>query len=59
MFKERYKKEELENRYFKFENEEWIVEEVLLYGYKCNCRSLNTDKVKIFNCGFIAKCIVK
>lgn len=57
MGKGQFKKEELENKYFKLNSEEWVVTEVLLYGYKCNCRSLNTDSEKIFNCSFVDKSI--
>ena len=56
--KERFEKKELENKYFKFEDDEWVIEEVLIYGYKCNCRNLNTDRERIFNCCFVASRII-
>lgn len=59
VFKERYSKEELEGKFFKIDDEEWIVEEVLLYGYKCNARSLNYDTKKIFNCSYVNKHLIK
>lgn len=41
------------NKEFLFEDEEWIVEEVLTYGYKCSCRNLNTDEKTLFRTEYV------
>lgn len=41
------------NKEFLYQDEKWIVEEVLTYGYKCSCRNLDTDETKIFNVDFV------
>ena len=38
---------------FIYDNEEWEVEEVLLYGKRCECRSYYSDRTKQFYCDFV------
>ena len=45
------------DKVFLFEDEEWIVEQVLTYGYSCICRNLDTDEEKRFRTEFVEQCI--
>uniref|UniRef100_UPI0031B599A1 hypothetical protein n=1 Tax=Clostridioides difficile TaxID=1496 RepID=UPI0031B599A1 len=38
---------------FIFNQEEWTVEEVLLYEYTCICRNLNNDIKEYFRCEYV------
>lgn len=38
---------------FLYDNEEWVVEELLLYGHRCKCRSYFSDRTKQFYCDFV------
>lgn len=41
------------NKTFIYNNEEWVVEEILTYGYKCSCRNIDTDDTKILDVDFV------
>lgn len=40
---------------FLYDNEEWVVEELLLYGHRCKCRSYFSDRTNQFYCDFVQK----
>lgn len=39
-------------RVFIYNDGEWEVEEILLYGYRCRCRSYYSDRSTQFYCDF-------
>lgn len=36
-------------------DEEWVVEEILLYGHRCLCRSISSDSTQQFYCDFVER----
>lgn len=43
---------------FVYDNAEWVVEEILLYGHRCKCRSYYSDRTKQFYCDFVQEKII-
>jgi hypothetical protein len=51
--------EELIGKCFLFINEEYVVEEVLLYGHRCVCRQMSDDTTKQFSCDYVKELILR
>ena len=51
--------DKLLNKTFIWCEEEFIVEEIYLGGYKCIARSINTDERKSFECSYVNDLIEK
>lgn len=57
--KETYTKDELIDKEFIYDNQTYIVESVLLYGYQCEVRSFYSDCIKIMSTKKVAQLINK
>lgn len=43
----------LVDKTFLIDEEEWVVEEVLLYDKRCRCRSYYSDRTELFFCDYV------
>lgn len=51
-FKKRFAREfqnKIQGKIFIIDNDKWIIEEVISYGYKCRARKLNDNTIKVFS----------
>lgn len=44
---------------FLVDDEEWVLEEILLYEHRCVCRSYYSDRTKQFYCDYVKNKILK
>lgn len=44
---------DLVNKTFLIDEEEWVVEEILLYDRRCRCRSYYSDRTDLFFCDYV------